>query len=265
MNKILVVNDEIKEKQVDDKIIVSLDKKQSLFEINAIKLDILSTTDILLDINVLEPSKLQFDININKDANVNLYIKTSGDKGKIKYNYFLEEHSNTNIIKYNKIATLNEMVEINLNGIYAQVDYLFKSICKSKECYDYAIFHNAKNTSSNIKNNGVNISGVMNIQISSAIPKNIIDCTCNQYNRIINLTNNKCEIRPILYIDNDQVDANHSALIGDFENEELFYLETMGISKLDAYNLLVRGFLLNGINFDLIKQQIEEDINKYWR
>ena len=90
MNKILVVNDEIKEKQVDDKIIVSLEKKQSLFEINNIKLDILSTTDILLDINVLEPSKLQFDININKDANVNLYIKTSGDKGKIKYNYFLE-------------------------------------------------------------------------------------------------------------------------------------------------------------------------------
>ena len=36
MNKILVVNDEIKEKQVDDKIIVSLEKKQSLFEINNI-------------------------------------------------------------------------------------------------------------------------------------------------------------------------------------------------------------------------------------
>lgn len=265
MNKILVVNDEIDEKQLDDKVIVCLNKKQNIFEINTIKINILSTTDLFLTIDINKLSKLQFDISIFKNANVNLYIKTIGSKGKIKYNYYLDEYSNVNIIKYNKIDVINEMVEINLNGIYSTIDYLFKSICKEKECYDYAIFHNAKNTNSNIKNNGVNLSGIMNIQISSSVPENIIDCICNQYNRIINLTNNKCEIRPILYIDNDQVDANHSALIGDFESEELFYLETMGISKLDAYNLLIRGFLLSGINFDLIKKQIEEDINEYWR
>ena len=105
----------------------------------------------------------------------------------------------------------------------------------------------------------------MSIQISSSIDKNITNCTCNQFNRIINLTNNKCEIRPILYIDNEEVTANHSALIGDFEEDELFYLESRGISKKDAYNLLIKGFLSSGIEDNEIKKNIEDDLNKYWR
>ena len=157
------------------------------------------------------------------------------------------------------------MVEVNLNGIGANIDYLFKSICTSKELYDYMIKHNTKNTISNIKNNLVNVRGSSSIQISSSVDKNITDCTCNQFNRIINLTNNKCEIRPILYIDNDLVDANHSALIGDFEEDELFYLESRGIDRTNAYNLLIKGFLNSGIEDDKLKKKIEDDLNKYRR
>ena len=157
------------------------------------------------------------------------------------------------------------MVSVNLNGYESKIDYLFKSISTKKESYDYTILHNYKNTVSNIKNHGVNVSGNMSIQISSSIDKNITDCTCNQFNRIINLTDNKCEIRPILYIDNEEVTANHSALIGDFEEDELFYLESRGISKKDAYNLLIKGFLSSGIEDNDIKKNIEDDLNKYWR
>ena len=125
--------------------------------------------------------------------------------------------------------------------------------------------HNMKNTISNIKNNLVNVSGTSSIQISSSVDKNITDCTCNQFNRIINLTNNKCEIRPILYIDNDLVDANHSALIGDFEEDEIFYLESRGIDKSNAYNLLIKGFLNSGLDDEDLKKKIEDDLNTYRR
>ena len=57
------------------------------------------------------------------------------------------------------------------------------------------------------------------------------------------------------------VDANHSALIGDFDASELFYLQTMGISKKEAHNLLIKGFLLSDITFDKIKDKILVDIN----
>ena len=114
-------------------------------------------------------------------------------------------------------------------------------------------------------NNGVNKSGSMNIQISGYVPKYMMNCICNQSNRIINLTDRKCEIRPNLYIDTDDVDANHSALIGKFNNDELFYLNSRGINDIDANNLLIKGFLLNKVDSESLKENIKADIDKYWR
>ena len=263
MNKIVVDKEKL-DTNIDNTIEVDYKAKESLFDITTITLNIKDNTSLLLCAN-LDNTKLKIDINITKNVSCFLYIETKGSNGKIKYHYDIEKESSVNVIKYNSICNINEMVEINLNGEYSKCDYLFKSISRDKESYDYQIVYNAKNTDSNIKNHCVNTTGSVNIRVSSTVPKNITDCVCNQFNRIINLTNNKCEISPILYIDNDIVDANHSALIGDFEEDELFYLESRGIDKNNAYNLLTKGFLLSGVDYDDIKKDIEDDLDKYWR
>ena len=265
MNKIEIVNDKIASKKINKNIKIYEYQKQDLFDINKVIIEVLKSCDIRLTIDISLLSKLKIDIKVFDNCDCNIYIYTNGDKSKIKYSYNILSNSNLKVFKYNNISTINEMVEVNLDGDNARIDYLFKSIAEDKESYDYAIFHNHKNTYSNIYNNIVNLKGNVNIQISSSIPKSISDCICNQYNRIINLTENKCEIRPILYIDNDNVDANHSALIGEIEADELFYLETMGISKKDAYRLLINGFLINGITDSFLSKKICDDIKKYWR
>lgn len=264
MNKIVVDKEKLKSVDINDDINVTLTPRKSLFDICLVSIDIKDNNDLYLYINS-DTTKLKININVNANLLCKLYIITSGSDAKIGYSYNIGENSEICVIKYNRVDNIKEMVEINLNGNESKIDYLFKSISTKKESYDYAIFHNYKNTVSNIKNHGVNVSGNMSIQISSSIDKNITNCTCNQFNRIINLTNNKCEIRPILYIDTDNVDANHSALIGDFESEELFYLETMGISRKEAYKLLIKGFLLNKINDDFLSKKIKDSIKKYWR
>lgn len=265
MNKIDVVNDKIKSKKINKGINVFEYEKKDLFDINKITININKSENLILSIDNKLLTKLKIDISVKENCSSNLYIYSKGDKAKIKYNYIIKENSSLNVFKYNDILSINEMVEVNLNGYNAKIDYIFKSIGKNKESYDYAVFHNHKNTYSNIVNNCVNLDGNTNIQISSSVKKDIAECICNQYNRIINLTNNKCEIRPILYIDTDNVDANHSALIGNFENEELFYLETMGISKNDAYKLLIKGFLIGGIADEFLSKKIIDSIKKYWR
>lgn len=263
MNKIVVDKEKI-DTNIDDTIKVDYKAKESLFDITTITLNIKDDTSLKLFVN-LDNTKLKLDINIPKSIECILYIETKGNNGKIRYHYDIDEESKLKVIKYNSINNINEMVEVNLNGDYSKCDYLFKSISRDKESYDYNVMHNAKNTESNIKNHCVNVTGSVNIRVSSTVPKNITDSICNQFNRIINLTNNKCEISPILYIDNDLVDANHSALIGDFEEDEIFYLESRGIEKKDAYNLLTKGFLLSGVESDEIKKDIEDDLDKYWR
>ena len=53
------------------------------------------------------------------------------------------------------------------------------------------------------------------------------------------MTENKCIIKPNLFIDEEDVVANHSALIGTFSSDEIFYLMSRGISKEESFNLLL--------------------------
>ena len=86
-----------------------------------------------------------------------------------------------------------------------------------------------------------------------------------QKEAIINLTNNKCEIKPNLYIDTSDVEASHSALIGKFSDEEMFYIQSRGIDYETALKLLITGFLTSDINNKKIIENINKNINKYWR
>jgi Fe-S cluster assembly protein SufD len=125
------------------------------------------------------------------------------------------------------------------------------------------IYHNYKNTISNIINKGVNIlDGTLTFNITGIVYNKVVDCVINQNNRIINLNDNKCSINPNLLIDENDVEANHSALIGKFSDKELFYLMSRGIKKEIAINLLIKGFLTENI---LEKEKIEKIIDKYWR
>ena len=50
---------------------------------------------------------------------------------------------------------------------------------------------------------------------------------------------------PELEIKNNEVKASHSASVGRIDEEQLFYLETRGISRTEAENLIIKGFLGN--------------------
>ena len=70
-------------------------------------------------------------------------------------------------------------------------------------------------------------------------------------------------IKPNLFIDENDVIASHSALIGTFSKDEIFYLMSRGIDKKEAQKLLARGLLLKGI--DYYKEKLNTIIDKYWR
>ena len=61
---------------------------------------------------------------------------------------------------------------------------------------------------------------------------------------------NNSEIRPNLYIDEFDVEARHSSIIGKFDKNEIFYLMMNGISYDKANELLVKGFLKSHIGGD---------------
>ncbi len=259
LNKINIADDEI-QTTLDSNIEIS--SNSTIADIRQIEIKILKDTALMIEYN--SDAKIDFKINVMKNINFNIYIVKTDGKYKVSYKYLIDQNSNVNIYKIYDAKEVKEMDIIYLNGQEAKVNYLLKTISTDKEKYDIMVYHNAPNTESHIINNGVNIKdGSLKFNVSSFVPKNNIDCVLAQSNRIINLTNHKCEIRPNLFIDENDVAASHSAHIGKCNENEIFYLMSRGITAKEAENLIIKGFLLKGLT--LFKEEMEKNINKYWR
>ena len=89
------------------------------------------------------------------------------------------------------------------------------------------------------------------------------DDIIGKINLVINNSNVTSDLKQDIFIDENDVIANHSALIGTFSTDEIFYLMSRGISKKESENLLTKGFLLKGITY--YKDTLKEIINRYWR
>ncbi len=168
------------------------------------------------------------------------------------------------LVVYQYGINKSNIVEINLNGENAKVEFHYNMINYDSNIYQITVNHNYSNTESNIYNHGLNVfNNHLRFDINGIVKKESKSCICNQENQIINLKDGKSTILPNLLIDNYDVISSHSAFIGKFQEELLFYLMSRGISKKTSYNLLIKGFLVDSdsSNSNLLKsfmKQIEK-------
>ena len=264
MNKLKINDKGVFLEEKDGSLSLKLEDMVKFLEVQTIKIKIKDDTDLVIECENIKDVKYDICINVLKGVKASIYELKNKGKYKFQYKYYLEEDSYLNIERVINADKIQEMTVINLNGENAKIDYNLKTISKYKEKYNFLVYHNACKTISNIRNNGVNIlDGKIEFNVSSFVPNNIKKCDVNQSARIINMTDNKCIIKPNLFIDEEDVIANHSALIGTFSFDELFYLESRGICRKEAESLLIRGFLMKGITYH--SEMIKEFTNEYWR
>ncbi len=198
--------------------------------------------NILLDSTVCFNKEGTFKLELDKDTtiniksnNVKLYLVT---KNNIKVDF--------NILNYTTIYNITtESITININ-IYnnAKLDFYNMTVTDKKITNEVNVYHQNKDTISNVICHGISYGrGDLKFSVNGYIKKGMIGSICNQSSRIINLDEGKSLIEPNLFIDEFDSVANHSAYTGPFDNKLLFYLETKGISKKAAFNLLLNGFM----------------------
>ena len=192
-------------------------------------------------------------LDIKNNNTLVIYLKGSGN---IEIN--IEENCNITI---NHLGVdLSNEITINLNGASSQVVYNYSTINYQDNILKMTINHNSDNTQSNVYNHGVNIKGNrLLFDITGVVPKNIKKCVCNQENRIANIVDSNSIICPNLLIDSYDTISSHSAYIGKFSDELLFYLMSRGLTKDKAYELLIKSLLLpTCIEKDKIAEFIKE-------
>ena len=217
--------------------------------------DILITEDTVLNIR-LDSCDREINIDVMEDMCLEVFEMDNNTSNKITYNL----NKNSQVI-VNKIARNNsDITRVNLNGEKASIKYYSNIMNYSNNTYDFTINHNASYTESDIVNHCVNFTeSEFRFLVDSIVEKTAVECFCNQDNKIIDMIGGKNYISPNLLVDNDLINANHSAYIGKFKKDVMFYLKSRGISERDCNLLLIKGFLLEKLNLDEL--MMEEYVN----
>ncbi len=254
-NIIIVGPDKITEKVKEEEILFSLQNQE-------LHLQIIKDCTLTLEVEDIQNFSLVFVVNKNVKVNFLFFKKGKGNFHKESYTINAD-----GFLTLNKICLTHsheEEATVFLEGEGAKVYYVCKTVSVAKEKYNTQIFHRANHTECLLYNHGITcLDGSICFLVSNTVLKNIRYTKMNQNSQILTFNREKSEIKPNLFIEENEVEASHSAHIGPLEDSSLFYLESRGISKKEACKLLLKGFLLQKLIFE--DKRLAQVIDMYWR
>ena len=200
-------------------------------------LEYITSNNVNITINVEDNVCVQlFEYSNNKDINTNI-------------TYNLCKNSSLIISKFYYNDNTNEEINIYLNKKNANIKYNFSSISKNHDNYLINIYHNDSTTNSDIFNRTIaKENSSNNFDINSYVENKILDCYLNQSTKIITLGDSNNKINPNMFTHDNSVTAIHASVIGNVNEEELFYLMSRGISYNEAIKIIIKGIILSNIN-----------------
>lgn len=187
-------------------------------------------------------------ISIEIYPNVVVKIFEISRNSKVDYECIVRENSIVNISRL--LINSSGEISINILGNNSNIKCVTSVISSISTNYYQNIIHKSNHTKSEIYNNIINLNGDCTIKVDAMVENNVINCVTRQDNKIINLGNGNNKIIPNLLINNDSVNASHSAYIGKFNKEQIFYLQSRGISLNNIYELLITGILTGSMELD---------------
>ena len=207
-------------------------------------------------IEIKEYASLKHNIIVYEEVNEvimnqNVNVANSGE-----YTSALLDVSEVNI-KFNN--------QINLNGEYASSYFrcAVVSTKDSKKVYEIATSNNAFYTSSKMDNYGVcRDSSKLEFIGIGTIKKGFKQSNNHQNSKIIvfdELSN--ASVQPLLYIDEYDVLASHSAAVGKVNDEHMYYLCSRGLTEEQARGFITRGYLLPVLSY-FLDETIKEKATK---
>ena len=234
----------------------------------------------------------ELEIYVEKNAEASLYIATSA-KVDLKCSITLEENAHLKALFWNECENLNSecvimakkdaKMELNLGEvnsgevqstqkIYLQGEgselQLRSALAVSeKKHFEIECVHEAPYTQSNMENYAVVYEkGNLKMNDTGRILKDAYGSNSHQSSRALVLSEDQtCEITPILLIDENDVQASHATTIGQIDENQLYYLQTRGLTKKQALGLITVGYLMpiaSVLDDEILKEELTSKIEK---
>lgn len=212
----------------------------------------------------LEIENLDKDVFLVVLENVKVVLNILGKNTNLKFHICIEK--NANIILNHLVieGSLDIVTKLEDEDASFELNYSVLSSKNSKNKIE--VKHNASKTCAKLKNHGFSKDHANLIfDVSAYINKDACKCVSKQDNQIIENENSLSQINPNLYIENYDVEASHSAYVGEFKESELFYLMSRGLTEEMSKFLLLKSFLIG--SFDLeegIQEKYYHEVIKYF-
>ena len=204
-----------------------------------------STTDLFID-GIRDLKTLTFNVNENSALNLSFLFRRQIDPLKITINV----KSNSVVNVYFAEFSVNELsldCVINLleENASAYVKLASLSSQNDDKTISVSINHVSPKTYGKVDNYGVcKDNGKLLFSGTSHIFENAIKSKTQQNAKIMVFDEASNAIaKPILKIDENDIEASHAAVVGKINDEHLFYLTSRGISEADAKQLITLGYL----------------------
>ena len=237
--------------------------------------------NLIIRNTINESIVIEENINILVSKDVNVKIVDLINNGNIS----IESHANSSI-DYQIIDTVNttrhfkcggdlvinqiclsnsiEKLDVITNSVNANVIVNVLAIANNyDQTFKQTIDHQFSETISNISNFGVALD-FANIVFDTTgiIEKGMNKSKCTQLSKGIILDDtSSITSKPILLIDEYDCFANHGASIGKMSDDSLFYLMSRGLSKDEAFLLILEGIISPFIS-KIEDEKLKESINK---
>lgn len=212
--------------------------------------------------NIKDNNDITFELKDNAFLRLSIFSTKEANSAKITAN--LGENSKIIVFYADFSVNKNKLdATINLNKRNAECEWHLASLSSKQDNKDVIvnIYHNHPETFGRIDNYGVcKDQGKITFSGISHILKGSHKSKSHQNAKIV-VFDSECvaKAKPILKIDENDIEASHAASVGKVSDEHIFYLTSRGLNKEEAKMLITLGYLkpiLKG--FD---KSIQEDID----
>ena len=246
-----------------------LDTQYFVVDENINKIDIPENT--ITDILFLTlPKEKDFVINVYKNAEstISFLAKTNIDGYKITINIYENSKVEGYLADFTKEKESFNFIA-NLLERNAVMNWHLASLTAGSDSkkFDISVNHNSPSTFAKMDNYGVCkdegklvFSGISTIFNGSKGSKTHQNSKIMVFDKLSNGI-----AKPILKIDENDIEASHAAVVGKINDDHLFYLTSRGLTESAAKELITFGYLkpiMNGFVDEDIKEEISSLIEQ---
>jgi len=199
---------------------------------------ILKNSDINIDYSL---SNNDYSILIFCDYDGDIYINDKGSifNSNVKISYL-------GLDKYNLIQ--NTSIDVNENSSLI-INTTYLGIETKNIVFD--LYNKKFDSVVEISNNIVCLDNAdFSLDCIGTIVKGAKRSKCHQKSHCLTIDNpKKARVLPVLNIDENDVEASHSLSSGTIDEEILFYMNSRGLGKKEALNLILKSYLMPNDNY----------------